>query len=92
MISGNDENKLKKRIGFIGLLAMCVGLNIGGALFALTSIAAGLTGPSLPLAMLISSIPAMLALLPYSVLTSAIPTTSATYRYAQMVSPSFLYG
>jgi len=87
MVSGNDENRLKKRVGFFGLLAMCVGLNIGGALFALTSKAAFLTGPSLPLAMLISSIPAMLALLPYSVLTSAIPTTSATYRYAQMVSP-----
>jgi len=87
MVSGNDENKLKKRVGFIGLLAMCVGLNIGGALFALTSKAAFLTGPSLPLAMLISSVPALLALLPYSVLTSAVPTTSATYRYAQMVSP-----
>lgn len=87
MVSGNDENRLKKRVGFFGLLAMCVGLNIGGALFALTSKAAILTGPSLPLAMLISSIPALLALLPYSVLTSAIPTTSATYRYAQMVSP-----
>ncbi len=82
-----DEDKLKKRIGFFGLLAMCVGLNIGGALFALTGIAAGLTGPSLPLAMLISSIPALLALLPYSVLTSAMPVTSATYRYMQMVSP-----
>jgi len=87
MANGTDEHKLKKRVGFVGLLAMCVGLNIGGALFALTSKAAGLTGPSLPLAMLISSIPALLALLPYSVLTSAIPTTSATYRYAQMVSP-----
>ncbi len=87
MVSGNDENRLKKRVGFVGLLAMCVGLNIGGALFALTGKAAFLTGPSLPLAMLISSIPALLALLPYSVLTSAIPTTSATYRYAQMVSP-----
>ena len=83
----NDEDKLKKRIGFFGLLAMCVGLNIGGALFALTGIAAGLTGPSLPLAMLISSVPALLALLPYSVLTSAMPITSATYRYMQMVSP-----
>jgi APA family basic amino acid/polyamine antiporter len=87
MANGTDEHKLKKRVGFVGLLAMCVGLNIGGALFALTSKAAGLTGPSLPLAMLISSIPALLGLLPYSILTSAIPTTSATYRYAQMVSP-----
>lgn len=81
------ESKLKQRVGFVGLLAMCVGLNIGGALFALTSKAASFAGPSLPLAMLISSIPALLGLLPYSVLTSAIPTTSATYRYAQMVSP-----
>jgi len=87
MMNENAEGKLKKRIGFLGLLAMCVGLNIGGALFALTGLAAGLTGPSLPIAMLISSIPALLAVVPYSILTSAWPTTSATYRYAQLVNP-----
>jgi APA family basic amino acid/polyamine antiporter len=88
-MGGKDEtNRLRQRIGFWGLLAMCVGLNIGGALFALTSLAAGLTGPSLPLAMLVSAIPAMLAVIPYGVLTSALPTTSATYRYAQLVHPS----
>lgn len=87
MSEQNIESRLKRRIGFPGLLAMCVGLNIGGALFALTSLAAGLTGPSLPLAMLVSAIPALLALAPYSVLTSAMPTTSATYRYAQLVHP-----
>ena len=88
-MGGKDEtNRLKQRIGFWGLLAMCVGLNIGGALFALTSLAAGLTGPSLPLAMLVSAVPAVLAVVPYGVLTSALPTTSATYRYAQLVHPS----
>ncbi len=67
---------------------MCVGLNIGGALFSLTSLAAGLTGPSLPIAMIVSSIPVMLTVLPYSMFTSAWPTTSATYRYSQLLSPT----
>lgn len=80
------ELRLKKRIGFLGLLAMCVGINIGGALFALSSVAVGLTGPSLPIAMLVSSIPVLLALVPYGILASSWPTTSATYRYAQLVN------
>ena len=87
MESTTTKNGLKPSIGFLGLLAMCVGLNIGGALFALTSLAAGLTGPSLPLAMLVSAVPALLAVLPYGVLTSALPATSATYRYTQLVHP-----
>ena len=87
MTSQNGEKLLKKRIGFLGLLAMSVGLNIGGALFALTTVAAGLTGPSLPLAMIISSLPVMLAIVPYCILVSAAPTTSATYRYIQLFSP-----
>lgn len=82
------ERHLKRHVGFLGLLATCVGLNIGGALFALTTVAAGFSGPSLPLAMILSSIPVLLAVVPYVTLTSTIPTTSATYRYAQMFSPS----
>ncbi len=82
------EDRLKRQIGFFSLLAMSVGLNIGGALFALTSLAAAQTGPALPLAMLVSGVPALLAVIPYGVLTSAMPTTSATYRYAQLVNPT----
>lgn len=88
MITNASNGKLIPSIGFWGLLAMCVGLNIGGSLFALTSLAAGLSGPSLPIAMMISALPALLAVLPYSILTSSLPTTSATYRYAQMVHPT----
>ncbi len=83
-----SEKKLKKNINFFGLLSMCVGLNIGGTLFALTGVAASFSGPSLPIALLISSIPVLLALVPYMMLTSAAPTTSASYRYTQMLSPS----
>jgi APA family basic amino acid/polyamine antiporter len=84
---GRSEN-LRRSVGFIGLLAMFVGLNIGGALFALTTVAAGFSGPALPLAMLISSLPVLLALMPYVMLTSVLPTTSATYRYSQLFSPT----
>lgn len=82
------ETKLRPRIGFFGLLAMSVGMNIGGAVFALTTTAAGMSGPSLPLAMMISSIPALLAVVPYCMLTMSLPTTSATYRYIQLFSPA----
>jgi basic amino acid/polyamine antiporter, APA family len=88
MPTQSSEQRLKKHVGFLGLLAMCVGLNIGGALFALTTVAAGFSGPSLPLAMLVSSFPILLAVIPYVALTSVMPTTSATYRYSQLLSPS----
>jgi APA family basic amino acid/polyamine antiporter len=88
MAARGAEEHLKKHVGFMGLLAMCVGLNIGGALFALTTVAAGLSGPSLPVAMVISAVPVLLALVPYLALTSAVPTTSATYRYSQIFSPA----
>ncbi len=84
----NDLSNLKQHIGFFGLLAMSVGLNIGGALFALTTLAAGMSGPSLPLAMLISSIPCLLAVVPYCLLSSALPATAATYRYIQLINPA----
>ncbi len=87
MTTEKSEQRLRKDVGFWGLLAMCVGLNIGGALFALTTVAAGLCGPSLPLAMLLSSVPILLAVVPYVTLTSVIPTTSASYRYSQLFSP-----
>ena len=82
------EQHLKKHVGFLGLLSMCVGLNIGGALFALTTVAAGFSGPCLPLAMLLSAVPVLLAIVPYVTLTSVMPTTSASYRYSQLFSPS----
>jgi APA family basic amino acid/polyamine antiporter len=82
---------LKKRINFFGLVSIFVGINIGGALFSLTNIAADITGPSLPLAMFIASIPVILALVPYSMFSSAWPTTSATYRYSQLFNPSLAF-
>lgn len=87
----DSEKLLKKEISFVGLVAIFVGMNIGGALFSLTIVAKNITGPSLPLAMLIASIPAILALVPYSMFSTAYPTTSATYRYCQLLSPKLAF-
>jgi APA family basic amino acid/polyamine antiporter len=91
MHNAGSERMLKKRINFFGLVSIFVGVNIGGALFSLTNLAADITGPSLPLAMFIASIPVILALVPYSMFSSAWPTTSATYRYSQLFSPPLAF-
>lgn len=65
---------------------MMIGLNVGGSLFVLTSKAAGLTGPSLFIAQIISALPVLLALIPYMIITSAVPKTAASYQYAKNFS------
>jgi len=63
-----------------------VGLNIGGSLFLLTAVAAGLTGSSLVIAQLISATPILLSLPTYAALSSALPVTCANYQYAKLFS------
>jgi APA family basic amino acid/polyamine antiporter len=80
------EGLLRREITLIALVAIMIGLNVGGSLFALTSIAAGLTGPSLFIAQVLSALPILLALIPYLMLSSALPTTCANYQYAKLFS------
>ena len=82
-----SQGELKKEVNLVALIAVMIGLNIGGALFLLTGIAAGLTGPSLFIAQIISATPILLALFPYLMLTSAMPVTCANYQYAKLFSP-----
>jgi APA family basic amino acid/polyamine antiporter len=78
--------KLKRELNLVTLIAVMIGLNIGGSLFVLTAIAAGLTGPSLFVSQIISALPILLALIPYLMLTSAIPTNCGNYQYAKLFS------
>ena len=87
MEAGSGRAGLRREIGFAGLLAFSVGINIGAGLFVLVNVAAELTGPSMMVAVVLAAIPAMVALIPYTVLARGYPTTSATYRYAQLASP-----
>jgi APA family basic amino acid/polyamine antiporter len=80
------EGLLRREITLIALVAIMIGLNVGGSLFALTSIAAGQTGPSLFIAQILSALPILLALIPYLMLSSALPATCANYQYAKLLS------
>jgi basic amino acid/polyamine antiporter, APA family len=80
-------SRLRREIGFTGLLAFSVGINIGAGLFVLVNVAAELTGPSMTIAIVGASVPAFVALVPYTALARGYPTTSATYRYIQLASP-----
>jgi len=77
---------LRREINLPLLIAMMIGLNIGGALFVLTAIAAGQTGPSLFIAQIIAASSIFLSLVAYMMFTSAMPTTCASYRYAKLFS------
>ena len=81
-----SDVKLKKGINLWTLVTIMIGINIGGSLFVLTGVAAGLTGPSLILAQLVSALPILLALVPYFTLSSAVPATCASYQYAKLFS------
>lgn len=84
--TNTGQGELRRVVNLVPLIAIMIGLNIGGSLFLITGIAAGLTGPSLFIAQLISALPILLSIIPYLVLTSAIPTTCANYHYAKLFS------
>lgn len=78
--------KLKREFTLPLLVAAMIGLNIGGSLFVLTAMAAGLTGSSIIIAQLLSALPIILALVPYLMLTSAMPVNCGNYQYAKLFS------
>jgi len=85
-VTQSAPGALRREINLLPLIAIMIGLNIGGSLFLLTGIAAGLTGPSLIVAQVVSALPILLALPAYLTLTSAMPVTCANYQYAKLFS------
>jgi len=77
---------LRQEIGLVGLIGIMVGLNIGGSLFLLPGVAAGVTGSSVVVAQVLSAAPILLAVPAYAALSSALPVTCANYQYAKLFS------
>lgn len=80
----SSQGILKRELNLLLLVFLMIGLNIGGSLFTLTSAAAGLAGPALILAQVIASLPVMLAIVPYMIITSIAPKSAASYQYAKL--------
>jgi len=82
------SNKLQRSLSLAGAVAFTVGFVVGGSIFVLIPTLAGMTGPSLYLAYLLSAVPAIFAALYLMQLGGALPVTGANYiAITRWISP-----
>jgi APA family basic amino acid/polyamine antiporter len=94
-IEEREEGKLKPSLGLFDAVAVSVGAIIGGGIFVVTGIAAGLAGSALVVSMFIAALISLLTALSFAELTSWQPKEGSIYEYSyQLVSPfaGFLVG
>jgi APA family basic amino acid/polyamine antiporter len=79
---------LKRELGFWSSVAIAIGGMIGGGIFVLLGIGAGIAGPYLPLAFIIAGLLAFFCAASSAELGAAYPLAGGTYEYAhKLVSP-----
>src|SRR3990170_407258 len=93
---GKEEPKaLKRALGLWSATAINVGAIIGGGIFVVTGIVAGLAGSALVVSMVVAGIIAVFTALSFAELTAWQPVEGSVYEYTcQLVSPfsGFLAG
>ncbi len=83
---------LKRVLGLPQTVAVAAGMTIGAGIFVLTGIAAGYTGPAVPIAYLVSVVPVIFLMMSLAMLGSALPTTGGNYKYAsRLFSPRWAF-
>jgi APA family basic amino acid/polyamine antiporter len=90
-----QQNALKPSLGLWDATAISVGAIIGGGIFVVTGIVAGLAGSALAISMLIAGVIAFFTALSFAELTAWQPVEGSVYEYArQLISPfsGFLAG
>lgn len=93
--SKSSENELKPTLGLFDSATIGIGAIIGGGIFVVTGIVAGLAGPALVLSIVLAAAIAMLTALSFVELTAWLPAEGSVYEYAhRLVSPfaGFLAG
>ncbi|MCX8179862.1 MAG: APC family permease [Thermofilaceae archaeon] len=86
---------LKRQLGLLDSLSIGLGAIIGAGIFVLIGIAAGLAGPAVLLAVLISCLSATFTALSFAELASALPKAGGVYEYGRaLIHPivGFLMG
>jgi APA family basic amino acid/polyamine antiporter len=94
-MGSSQEPRLKSTLGLFDATAISVGAIIGGGIFVVTGIAAGLAGSALIISMLIASVVSLFTALSFAELTAWQPVEGSVYEYArQLISPfaGFLTG
>jgi APA family basic amino acid/polyamine antiporter len=95
MAKKETQNRLKPSLGLWDATAISVGAIIGGGIFVVTGIVAGLAGSALAVSMLIAAVIAFFTALSFAELTAWQPVEGSVYEYArQLISPfsGFLAG
>jgi len=90
-----SRNDLKPILGLFDATAIGVGAIIGGGIFVVTGIVAGLAGPALVVSIAVAAGIALLTALSFVELTSWLPAEGSVYEFARrLISPSagFLSG
>ena len=90
-----EQKKLKQTLGLWSATAINVGAIIGGGIFVVTGIVAGLAGSAFVISMVIAAVIALFTALSFAQLTAWQPVEGSGYEYVrQLVSPSagFLAG
>ena len=82
------QHKLKRSIGLWSAVAINVGAIIGGGIFVVTGIVAGLAGSALVISMVIAGIIAFFTALSFAELTAWKPIEGSVYAYGrELISP-----
>jgi APA family basic amino acid/polyamine antiporter len=92
---GPEQKKLKQTLGLWSATAINVGAIIGGGIFVVTGIVAGVAGSAFVISMVIAAVIALFTALSFAQLTNWQPVEGSGYEYVrQLVSPSagFLAG
>ncbi|MCJ7690964.1 MAG: APC family permease, partial [Clostridiaceae bacterium] len=95
MDKNDSKVELKKTLGLLDATALSVGAIIGGGIFVVIGITAGLAGSALVISMIIASVIALFTALSFSELAKWQPIEGSVYEYAhQLISPfsGFLAG
>ncbi|TET08663.1 MAG: amino acid permease [Candidatus Thorarchaeota archaeon] len=94
----NDEQadgKFSRRLGLVGATNIGLGAMLGGGIYVISGTAAGIIGPALVIAYLVTGILAMFTAINYAEIASSIPKQGGGYTFAHDTLgglPAFLTG
>jgi APA family basic amino acid/polyamine antiporter len=95
MAQEETQRGLKRSLGLLDATAISVGAIIGGGIFVVTGIVAGLAGSALVVSMVVAAVIAFFTALSFAELAAWQPVEGSVYEYArQVISPfsGFLTG
>jgi APA family basic amino acid/polyamine antiporter len=87
-LSEGSESELRPTLGLFDATAVGVGAIIGGGIFVVTGIVAGLAGPALVVSIVIAGVISLFTALSFVELTAWLPTEGSIYEFAgRLLSP-----